>query len=95
MKSDVTYKTDQFAIGVISFWILTDQFPYGDCCEIGEQLLMNISQNQMGDIRQYNNSVNGRLIQFIEKLLQVRPNKRFRKVETIFHNLNEIRKSLT
>ncbi len=65
MKSDVTYKTDQLAIGVIAFFILTDQFPYGDFCEIGEQLLMNLSQNQMGDIRQDNNSVNERLIQFI------------------------------
>ena len=38
-KTDITYKADQFAIGVIAYFILTGQFPYGDVCEIEAQIL--------------------------------------------------------
>lgn len=94
-KTDITYKTDQFAIGVIAYFILTGQFPYGDVCEIEAQILENFSRGNIGNIRDYNDSVNEQLVQFIEKLLQVHPYRRFRNVETILQKLNEIRESIT
>ena len=94
-KTDITYKTDQFAVGVIAYYILTGQFPYGDVCEIEAQILQNFSQGNLGNIRNYNDSVSEQLVQFIEKLLQVHPYKRFRNIETILQRLNEIRKSIT
>lgn len=94
-KTDITYKTDQFAIGVIAYFILTSQFPYGDVCEIEAQILENFSRGDIGNIRDYNDSVNEQLVQFIEKLLQVHPYRRFRNVETILQRLNEIRESIT
>jgi len=94
-KTDITYKTDQFAIGVIAYFILTGQFPYGDVCEIEAQVLENFSRGNISNIRDYNDSVNEQLVQFIEKLLQVHPYRRFRNVETILQKLNEIRESIT
>ena len=94
-KTDITYKTDQFAIGVIAYFILTGQFPYGDVCEIEAQILENFSRGNIGNIRDYKDSVNEQLVQFIEKLLQVHPYGRFRNVETILQKLNEIRESIT
>ena len=93
-KTDITYKTDQFAIGVIAYFILTGQFPYGDVCEIEAQILENFSRGNIGNIRDYKDSVNEQLVQFIEKLLQVHPYGRFRNVETILQKLNEIRESI-
>ena len=34
-KTAVTYKSDQFSIGVISFWVVTGIFPFGILQEIG------------------------------------------------------------
>ena len=94
-KTDITYKTDQFAVGIIAYYILTGQFPYGDVCEIEAQILENFSQGNLGNIRDYNDSINEQLARFVEKLLQVHPYRRFRNVETIIQKLNEIRESIT
>ncbi len=94
-KTDISYKTDQFAVGVIAFYILTGRFPYGDVCEIEAQILENFSQGNLGNIRDYSDSINDQLAGFIEKLLQVHPYRRFRSVATILQKLNEIRESIT
>ena len=93
-RTGVTYKTDQFSIGVIAYLIMTNRFPYGDVCEIGEQILANFAKMKIRNIRDYNSSVNEDLILFIEKLLQVHPYKRFRNVETILQKLYSIRESI-
>ena len=74
---------------------MTGQFPYGDVCQIDAQILDNFSQGNLGNIRDHNDSVSEQLAQFIEKLLQVHPYRRFRNIETIIQKLNEIRESLT
>ena len=94
-KTDITYKTDQFAVGVIAFYILTGQFPYGDICQIDAKILENFSQGNLTNIRDYSFSINDQLAEFIEKLLQVHPYKRFRNVATILQKLHEIRESIT
>lgn len=93
-KTDITYKTDQFAIGVIAYFILTGRFPYGDVCEIEAQILENFAQGNIDNIRNHNDTGNEKLFKFIEKLLQVHPYKRFRNVGTILESLNEIRESI-
>lgn len=91
-KTEITYKTDQFAIGVIAYFILTNHFPYGDVCEIGEKVFENFSRG-IFKLREFNPSINEQLAKFIEQLLQVHPYKRFRNVETILQRLNEIKES--
>lgn len=92
-KTDITYKTDQFAVGVIAYLILTGQFPYGDVCQIQAQIIDNFRQENIRNIHDYNESVNIKLVDFIEKLLQVHPYKRFRNIKTILQSLYEIRET--
>lgn len=90
-RNEITYKTDQFAIGVIAFLVLTGQFPYGDFCKIEGQIIDNFKSGNITNIRDYNDSINEELLLFIEKLLQVHPYKRFRNVDTILQQLEYIR----
>src|SRR5690606_5109832 len=47
-KTEVTYKSDQFAIGVIAFWVMTGSFPFGAISDIGpEGFLKNINENNV------------------------------------------------
>lgn len=95
-KTEITYKTDQFSVGVIAFYILTGRFPYGDVYQIQEQILENFSQGHMENIHDYNDSVSDSLVNFINKLLQVHPYKRFRQQgDAILQRLDEIGESLT
>ena len=94
-RTEITYKTDQFAIGVIAFVILTDRFPYGDEFEIGiERVVENMVQGRMEKIQNYNNEVGDELVNLIEKLLQSMPYKRYRNFETISERLLSIRGSI-
>ncbi len=94
-KADITYKTDQFAIGVIAFYILTEHFPYGDVHDINELIIENFLSGNLSNIRDYNDSVSEKLIILIEKLLQVHPYKRFRNTGAILQKLSEIRGMMT
>ncbi len=94
-KTEITYKTDQFAIGVIAFQILTDKFPYGVVKEEGvEQIVDNLLHERSESILNNNKFANVNLVKFIEKLLQAKPYKRFRNVEIILMKLQEIRGEL-
>lgn len=93
IKTDITYKTDQFAVGVIAYQILTGKFPYGDVCEIEGLIIENFSNGNIDNIRDHCGHINEKLAQFIEKLLQVHPYRRFRSGKTILQRLNEIRES--
>jgi serine/threonine-protein kinase len=91
-KTEVTYKTDQFSVGVLTFLILTNRFPYGDESVIGvERVVDNLMHDRMENLRDYNQGVHEKLALFVEKLLQVRPYKRFRNIETILQCLAEIK----
>ena len=94
-KTEITYKTDQFAIGVIAFFVLTGRFPYGDECEIGVATVVeNMMQERMERIQSYNDELGAELVNFIERLLQVKPYKRYRTIKTIMEQLIAIRESL-
>lgn len=94
-KTEITYKTDQFAIGVIAFQILTDKFPYGVVKEEGvEKIVDNLLSERSESILNNNKFANVNLVKFIEKLLQAKPYKRFRNVEIILMKLQEIRGEL-
>jgi serine/threonine protein kinase len=94
-KEDISYKSDQFSIGVIAFLILTGEYPYGDFEAIGaESLLANFNNNNISSIRQYNDNVSDDLISVIEKLLHVKPYKRFRDPKSILKKLNDIKEGI-
>jgi len=93
MKAEITYKTDQFSVGVVSYLALTGQFPFGNFNEIGfEGLVKNMQIGRIEDIRSYNSSISVALVQLIERLLRYFPYQRYRNVEEILHQLNEIKR---
>lgn len=94
-KAEVTYKTDQFSVGVISFLILTGLFPYGSLQEVGlEGLAQNIFKADLLDFRKHNTDASDGLMEFVKKLLQVHPYQRFRTLEEIVEALNKIKGGL-
>jgi len=91
-KAEVTYKTDQFSIGVIAFSMLTGVFPYGSDAEIGiEGVIHNFFAGRVANIKDHNAAVSDGMATFIEKLIKVYPYQRFRTVDEIITTLNEIK----
>lgn len=90
-KAEVTYKSDQFSVGVISFLVLTDKFPYGDPQKIGIEGVVNQFPHGIQEgIQQNNCEVAENLTKLIERMLRVYPYQRYRSVEEILHELNEL-----
>jgi serine/threonine protein kinase len=95
-RNEITYKSDQFSIGVIAFLVLTGEFPYGNFNNIGpEALLKNFKEYNVLNLHQYNKSISEDLVSVIYKLIQVKPYKRFRDPKSILQKLNEIRGRLS
>lgn len=93
-RTEITYKTDQFSIGVIAFLLLTDKYPYGDVEADGlEQVLENMANKNIYNVASL--KTNHRLLQLVLKLIQVEPYKRFRNVEYILTELSEIKGELS
>ncbi|TSA13509.1 MAG: hypothetical protein D4R73_00690 [Deltaproteobacteria bacterium] len=91
-KTEITYKTDQFSVGVIAYAILTNRFPYGDEREVGvEQVVDNLMTERVEDIQIFNENISDGMASLIHKLIQVKPYRRFRNAETIIQQLLEIR----
>lgn len=94
-KAEVTYKSDQFSVGVIAFLVLTNRFPYGSDADIGiEGVLQNFLTNNLEKIKAHNGSVIDGLSSLIEKMLMVRPYQRYRNVEDIVTELKKIEELL-
>lgn len=94
-NTDITYKTDQFAVGVIIYNILTNEFPFGRYSEIGpEGLFANFKKGPPKHILDINKDANVELANFTHRLLQVEPYKRFRNATVIQEALINIRRNL-
>jgi serine/threonine protein kinase len=91
-KTEITYKTDQFSVGVMAYTILAGRFPYGDELEVGvEQVVDNFVAGRVEDLKKYNDNINVKLALLIHKLIQVKPYKRFRNADTILQKLYEMK----
>jgi serine/threonine-protein kinase len=94
-KTEVTYKTDQFAVGIILFVLLTDKFPFGSVEHDGiENIVQNFFSGRIEDFRNHNTSASDGLVEFIRKLLNVQPYRRFRTGEEISDALGKIGEAL-
>lgn len=92
-KAEVTYKADQFAIGIIFFRLLTKHFPYGDVGVLGiEGVVENFMTGAVADFRSFNKTASDDLVGFIHRLLMVAPFKRFRVADEILGVLEGIEK---
>jgi serine/threonine-protein kinase len=94
-KTEVTYKSDQFSIGVISFLIFTNRFPYGDESQIGvEGVVSNFLSGKIENFRNHNAIVSDGLAALIQKLLMIQPYQRFRTRNDITEALVKIKETL-
>ncbi|MCP4135302.1 MAG: protein kinase [bacterium] len=94
-KGDITYKSDQFAMGVILFHVLTGVYPYGDYHVIGKnQLVSNIHNGKIANFRNYNKKVSDDIVNFVYRLVEIRPHKRFRSGKIILNELERMRSNL-
>jgi serine/threonine protein kinase len=91
----VTYKADQFAVGVIMYNVLTGEYPFGSYAEIDvEGLLCNFQKGAPKRILDVNKDVDAQLADFAHRLIGVEPYRRFRNAPAIFDTLQQIRRNL-
>ncbi|HEY8271954.1 MAG TPA: serine/threonine-protein kinase [Pseudobdellovibrionaceae bacterium] len=90
-KAEVTYKSDQFSVGVIAFLVLAGKLPYGSDEEVGmEGVIRNFFQGKIEDLRRHNSEISENFVLLIERLLKVVPYQRFRSVEEIISALTAL-----
>lgn len=95
-ESEVTYKADQFAIGVILYHLVTGIFPYGKYEEIdAEGLIQNFKSIKPAIATEINKNISICFANFINRLIEVQPYKRYRNIDTIQEALSNIKKDLS
>jgi serine/threonine-protein kinase len=92
MNADLTPRVDQFAVGVILYHLLTATYPYGDVEEIEvEGLLTRLRTVQARPVQELNGSITAGFAQFVNRLLEIEPYRRFRNTSAILSALSEIK----
>jgi serine/threonine protein kinase len=93
-KNDISYKSDQFSIGVLGYLVLTGCYPYGDVEKDGlDFVIRRMNSKEPID---FNNSIinNEKIFLVIKKLLEVQPYKRFRVAEDIINQIDSIKEEM-
>lgn len=90
-KTEVTYKSDQFAIGIFAYYLLTGKYPFGKHAELGDEAYTeNVMNNNLEDIQKLNNNISDQMSNFLHRLLNIQPYKRFRNYNEIVFELERI-----
>lgn len=90
---DVSYKSDQFSIGVILYNLFTGQFPYGRKSEIGGSgIVNNFKHLTPKSVNELNSNISGNLSNVIQKMIAAKPFKRFRTNKLLLAAIKEINK---
>lgn len=91
----VSYKSDQFSVGVILYYILTGEFPFGDFDKEEKlTIVKNMLTNNIKSIKNLELQRTQELEDFIFKLLKYHPHERFRVANDIFSTIQMIREKL-
>ena len=91
-RNEMTFKVDQFALGIYFYQISMKIHPFGDITQIGLDNYFKLIKNR--DIRKMNEFselYSKEFCDFIIKLINFYPYERFRKPETILLKINEMR----
>ncbi len=86
-KTEISYKSDQFSIGVIAYLILTGRYPYGDVEVDGLDFVIRKMNSKDTIDFSASHIDNAQIFMLISKLLEVQPYKRFRIAEDIIKQL--------
>lgn len=91
-NNEITCKCDQYSIGVTIYKFLTNQFPFGDPREIGENTYFNnVKNNSHLNFTNSYLTICEQLKKFILKLIEYQPYKRFRTIKDIQEELRKLR----
>lgn len=90
-KDVINYKTDQYSLGIIAYYALTNKFPFGDIATIGpSELIQNMFKNQYIPMNAIGIKCNPSLENVIKKLLMPEPYQRYRNADIIIDSLTAI-----
>jgi serine/threonine protein kinase len=95
IDGDVTYKSDQFSMGVLAFEALCGRHPYGSQGDASiEEITANIASNQIQSFESAMQPYSLELRDFIRKLLEYHPYKRFRQGAEIVGSLLKLKENI-
>ena len=91
-KDEITYKSDQYSIGLIAYYLLCKKFPFGNIDDIGpDELIKNMLNFNYTSITSAGGQCCEEFENFIIKLIRPEPHQRYRTHKSIFKALESIR----
>jgi serine/threonine protein kinase len=95
LKDEITYKSDQYSIGLIAYYLFCKKLPFGNIDDIGpDALIDNMVNFNYTPIATAGGQCCEEFENFIIKLIQTQPHQRYRTTKKIFQTLESIRGAL-
>ncbi len=90
-KDIINYKSDQYSMGLIAYYLLCKGYPFGNVDDIGvEGLVDNMMNFNYTPIADAGGQCCDEFETFITKLIKPEPHQRYRTANTIFETLDTI-----
>lgn len=90
-KDIISYKSDQYAMGLIAYYLLCRGYPFGDVDDIGvEGLVDNMMEFKYTPIADAGGDCSPEFENLIKKLIMPEPHQRYRTATKIFQTLDTI-----
>lgn len=90
-RDGISYKSDQFSVGVILYFILANEFPFGDFEREDKVLILKkMLENKIRPIANVPDEVND----FLGRLLKYHPYERYRTYEDITEAIQKIKEQI-
>lgn len=90
LGDEITYKCDQFAVGVVAYWLLTGTFPYGEHRMLGGPRFLANFDRPVESLAKLRPDIAPHLAKIIHRLIEPESHRRFRRPETILDQLDEV-----
>lgn len=93
-KDAISYKTDQYSLGIVAYHSLSGMYPFGDIEQIGpDELLRNMMDFKYVPLTSLGIHCSDDLESVIKKLLMPHPYQRFRNADSIIKALQQVQRT--